>query len=61
MVDLNTLGNLFMLSLYPNSEVVAMQQIILCRNGKCIDLYYPGSNRIDEMVECESLRSRLFE
>ena len=36
-----------------------MNQIVLCRDGKCVDLYFEGTTDID-IIECESLKEQIW-
>ena len=46
---------------HPISE--KLKQIVLCRGGKCIDLYYNDVEtdiKVDDIIECESLKDIIF-
>lgn len=38
-----------------------MKQIVLCRDGQCIDVYYDEKYKVDaHLLECETLKEALF-
>ena len=41
-----------------------LKQIVICREGKCVDLYYNKNfvkGNVKKFVECESLKDNIFE